>query len=1410
MTLLTLAIMVSMPSAVRAALLAYEGFDYTASAFLTPGSGGAGWFGPWVNVANSGGLVNDGNLTAGGNAPSGFDARSTGNSMYCAQSRAGRLLDCSTNGAFSARGYLDANRQIGADGKTVYLSFMQQAAATTGQYYEFEFHRNGDLNDGGRIAAIGGANSDANVYLRAPNGTTSSIGVGDTAVNFYAVKIVYHAGNDDIYVYRNPAGNTEGANTPTLTKLAQADMSFNGLSVSAFNGAQTAYYDQIRIGESWDDVVGGPAGFITQPATVVANVGQSGSLSALAISDLPINYQWYKNGAVISGAVNTSLSFPSLVSTDAGNYTVVASNSFGSVTSIVAMVSIIDTNANTLLAYEGFGYAAGSLNGQNGGAGWSGGWQNLANSGGTVVSDSLIAGPNSPSGYDARSTGNASYVSSSRAGRFLDTSAVGPFQARGYVDSFGRIGADGKVLYLSFMQQATVIDGSGYYEVEFHRSNLGDGGRMGGVGNDAHDGNVHFRSQFPTGAASTMFDLGAATLDVNFYVVKIVYKHGGLDDVYIYRNPTGANEGDNTPTLTQLAVADMSFDGISLSAFNAGVIQTNDQIRIGESWASVVGGPPGFIVQPKGFVAQLGSSNALVATAISDLAIQYQWFKDGNLLAGQTNPTLALTNILLASGGSYTVTASNTLGRVTSVAAAVSVLNTNNYLLCYEGFDYSAAANLAGLNGGAGWNGGWQDIGGSSGVSVNAGNLIAGVNAPSGYDTRSTGNSSLNSNGNRYGRALDVSTNGTFATHGMVNGNGNVGADGTILYVSFLQQPSLLNSFYEFEFHRDDLGDPGRIAGIGCDSAFVGTNNVGSVFFRAPNGAATLIGNGSTDVNLFVVRIDYVAGADNVFVYRNPVGANESDNVPVLVLPAVSDMTFDGISMAAYDNGVTVKHDQIRMGQSWSDVVGSKVGFIAQPPKQVTGYTFTTGNITALAASDLPVKYQWYHTNSAILNATNASLTLANMQAGDAGEYYVIASNTLGTAKSTTANLTLTPLQITNQPQSQVVYLNQSQSTTLTIGAGGFQVTYQWYFNGNVLSGATNSSLTLSGLQISNGGNYYAVASSGSGSVTSSVAAVTVYGRNNNLFVYDGFNYADGQPLDGTSQNGGTGWNGPWVHVDGNTALTYILTGNLVGDTNVPSGYDSRSIGNSLYNYGGERVGRFFDTASNSELAKRLFVDGNGNVGADGKTVYLSFLLKPNTTSTFYEVGFKRGSLGDGGRIGGLGNDAAGGNVNLRAGGVNNYSLGAGDPSTPGFYVVRIDYKAGNDDVFVYRNSTSLTEPGTSTLTVSNAADMSFNGLSVDAFGGPELAADELRLGATWEDAIGLAVSNLLPPTKTVNGYKVQFACTPGNSYRLQRATDVTGPWTDLTTIIGPSSAFAEYVDTTAPAGNAFYRTVTP
>jgi len=235
-------------------------------------------------------------------------------------------------------------------------------------------------------------------------------------------------------------------------------------------------------------------------------------------------------------------------------------------------------------------------------------------------------------------------------------------------------------------------------------------------------------------------------------------------------------------------------------------------------------------------------------------------------------------------------------------------------LMAYEGFNYPAGtANLTGLNGGFGWKGSWQGVNNGS-SSVQASGLTAGANAPSGYDAFSTGKGILTPNNTRTGRNLDTSVGGAFDVKGYLNG-GNIGASGKTVYLSFMQQPNGTTSYYEFEFHRGNLGDPGRIGGIGNDS---GGNT--SVYLRVPSAGQTAIGAGSTAVNFFVVRIDFLGGNDTVTVYQNPTSATEPVS-PTLQKTGAGDMSFSGLSVGCFNNGRTVAHDEIRVGETWADVV---------------------------------------------------------------------------------------------------------------------------------------------------------------------------------------------------------------------------------------------------------------------------------------------------------------------------------------------------------------------------------------------------------------------------------------------------------------------------------------------------------
>jgi hypothetical protein len=82
-------------------------------------------------------------------------------------------------------------------------------------------------------------------------------------------------------------------------------------------------------------------------------------------------------------------------------------------------------------------------------------------------------------------------------------------------------------------------------------------------------------------------------------------------------------------------------------------------------------------------------------------------------------------------------------------------------------------------------------------------------------------------------------------------------------------------------------------------------------------------------------------------------------------------------------------------------------------------------------------------------------------------------------------------LAILSQPLSQTVYCGSN--ATFTVGADGVAlIAYQWIFNGTNISGATTNSYTITNVQATNTGNYTVIVTNFSGSLTSSIAALSV------------------------------------------------------------------------------------------------------------------------------------------------------------------------------------------------------------------------------------------------------------------------------------------------------------------------------
>ncbi len=110
----------------------------------------------------------------------------------------------------------------------------------------------------------------------------------------------------------------------------------------------------------------------SQPASQTVSAGGTVTFSVGASGDGPLTYQWRKDGQPIAGATGTSYSITSASSANAGSYTALVTNSWGSTESTAAVLTI--GSAPT----PGNGGGGGSSGGGGGGGGGAPSWVFLA------------------------------------------------------------------------------------------------------------------------------------------------------------------------------------------------------------------------------------------------------------------------------------------------------------------------------------------------------------------------------------------------------------------------------------------------------------------------------------------------------------------------------------------------------------------------------------------------------------------------------------------------------------------------------------------------------------------------------------------------------------------------------------------------------------------------------------------------------------------------------------------------------------------------------------------------------------------------------------------------------------------------------------------------------------------------
>ena len=198
---------------------------------------------------------------------------------------------------------------------------------------------------------------------------------------------------------------------------------------------------------------------------------------------------------------------------------------------------------------------------------------------------------------------------------------------------------------------------------------------------------------------------------------------------------------------------------------------------------------------------------------------------------------------------------------------------------------------------------------------------------------------------------------------------------------------------------------------------------------------------------------------------------------------------------------------------------GSAPSIVTQPAAQ-TANSGASVTFWVLASGSSPVSYQWNFNGTAIPSATSALLVISNAMASSAGSYTVTVSNPLGSATSNPATLTMnsgstvSPPAIALQPESQtmasgstVVFsalANGSGSTAASVssrradaGPSGATASYQWFMNGNAISGATSSALVIGSATSANDGVYTCLVTNSGGSIVTNGATLNVVNTTN-------------------------------------------------------------------------------------------------------------------------------------------------------------------------------------------------------------------------------------------------------------------------------------------------------------------------
>jgi hypothetical protein len=837
------------------------------------------------------------------------------------------------------------------------------------------------------------------------------------------------------------------------------------VSVSIPAGGQTAgtsfrwrqlnnfgdFYDNWALDDVAVIVGSQPPLITTQPAGRIVAPGATVNLSVQVIGSASLSYQWLLDGVNLPGATASTLTFTNAQTFNSGTYAVVITNSYGSVTSSNAILTVTPAPTCTpspsgLVSWwagEGdasdtFGANPGIL--QNGVSFASGKVGTAFDLNGT---SQYVDVPDSPS---LNPTGSLSLEAWIYPRLPLDPVAA-PI--------------------IKKAEEGTTFQEHGYGLELFGTSGVRFGVSLNG------------------GFGWALTD--AAPLPMNQWS-HVVGVFDGTNAMFYFNGvlvgtPTAA-PGQIVPSGNHLQIGHdpgnpsryfnglIDEPGVYATALSAAQVQA--LYNAGSAGKCTTPVAPSIVGQPQSQTINAGANASFGVMATGSRPLTYQWQFNGVSLAGATNSGLILASVQPTNAGTYSVVITNAYGSVTSSNAQLTV----NVPVCTP----TASGLVA-------W---WQGQG-------NAGDFYGLNNGqPQGGLAFATGKVTQ-------GFAFD----GTSAYVSVpASPSLNVGAGAGLTVECWIKPADLSGNQALVEWNNGSAGvhfwisQPTSSFGGGPGCLYANIRDASGTFHYFTTGGGLVTTNGFQHVALTYDKASglamlYYNGAlvtvqslgsftpqtsYNLFLGRRPSNDPPGSFKGLMDEVGLYNRALSGSEIAAIYNADSAGRCVVPLGPS----------IVAQPQsKAVSAGANVSFSVTAAGTS--PFSYQWQFNGADLAGATNALLNLTGVQPLNAGDYSVVVSNALGFVTSSNATLVVNtfPPAIASQPQSKTVTAGITVSFSV-VASGTSPFGYQWQKNGGALIGATGSLLSLTNVQVADAGIYSVVVTNLYGSVLSSNATLTV------------------------------------------------------------------------------------------------------------------------------------------------------------------------------------------------------------------------------------------------------------------------------------------------------------------------------